>query len=666
MIKRFTFGEPFETDSVLEKPNAEKEFNDDRFWWEDGALRLTLKDDEIVYGLGETIRGINKRGWFYKSHNTDDGNHTENKQSMYGAHNFLLLDGGAADAPKKLIFVDTGVDVHYDIGYSKHNEVYVRPVKPDFDLYVIDGKDLSSVVSEFRKLIGRSYIPPKWAFGSGQSRWGYKSSDDLREVMNKMKEANIPLDMIYIDIDYMEGYRDFTINSETFKDMNELIAEMKKNNIHLIPIIDAGVKAEEGFSVYDEGHKKGYFCTDKDGKEFIVCVWPGECVFPDFINPEARHWFGMQYKKLTDLGIDGFWNDMNEPAIFYSKTRLEDVAKRVIEIASGDLNKETSGQLRNTANSIQNNPRDYDLFFHKKDGKEYVHTDLHNLYGYNMTRGASEAFDELCKDKRILLFSRSSCIGMHRYGGIWHGDNRSWFSHILLNLKLMPSLNMCGFLYSGADIGGFGDNVTEDLLLRWYALGIFTPLMRNHSALGTRRQEPYNFEKTETFKDIISIRYRLIPYLYSEYMKAAVNNTMMFKPLAFEYENDEIAKHVEDQLLLGDSIMIAPVYEQNAVGRNVYIPERMKLIRFSGGKMIDEGILEKGTHFVNIPISDVCLFLKENRILPLAKGGMNVSEVDFEDLEKVYFGNNVKPYEYYNDNGETKDYEGHIREIKVC
>ena len=192
------------------------------------------------------------------------------------------------------------------------------------------------------------------------------------------------------------------------------------------------------------------------------------------------------------------------------------------------------------------------------------------------------------------MFSRSSYIGMHRYGGIWTGDNLSWWSHILLNLHMMPSLNMCGFLYTGADLGGFGADTTEELLMRWLELGIFTPLMRNHSAWGTRRQEVYRFTQTGSFRKIIALRYCLLPYLYSEYMKAALRDEMMFRPLSFVYAGDRFARRVEDQLMVGESIMIAPVYEQNAKGRYVYLPERMKLVRFRGPEDRKEEVLEKG------------------------------------------------------------------------
>lgn len=272
-----------------------------------------------------------------------------------------------------------------------------------------------------------------------------------------------------------------------------------------------------------------------------------------------------------------------------------------------------------------------------------------------MTRAAAEAFEKIAPDKRFLMFSRSSYIGMHRYGGIWTGDNKSWWSHILLNLKMMPSLNMCGILYTGADLGGFGDDTTRDLMLRWLALGVFTPLMRNHSALGTREQECYQFENIEDFRHIIGVRYRLIPYLYSEYMKAALNDDMMFRPLAFAYPDDAMAVQVEDQLMLGNEVMIAPVYTQNAKGRYVYLPEEMKFIKFLPDGTISEQILDAGHHYVEIALNEVPLFVRKDKCIPVAKAAQNVDTIDTSHLELI--GYKDAEYMLYDDDGVHKDYE---------
>lgn len=385
------------------------------------------------------------------------------------------------------------------------------------------------------------------------------------------------------------------------------------------------------------------------------------------LNKEAREWFGNKYQFLLDQGVEGFWNDMNEPAIFYTEDRLKDVLEELDRFKGQNLDMDKYYEFNGLVHSLSNNTEDYKVFYHNMNGEKIRHDRVHNLFGYNMTRAAGEAFERLEPDKRILMFSRSSYIGMHRYGGIWQGDNKSWWSHILLNLKMMPSLNMCGFLYTGADLGGFGADTTEDLVLRWLELGIFTPLMRNHSAMGTRVQEAYRFEKIDGFRHIIGMRYKLLPYLYSEYMKAVLRDGMMFRPLAFDYPEDRRAVKVEDQLLLGDGMMIAPVYEQNAEGRYVYLPERMKLVRFKEDGTKEQEILEKGDHYVEVALTDVIFFIRPDHLIPMATGGQCVDEVDFDHPECIGFVENVAEYEYYNDNGYEKDYENpaHITVLRM-
>ena len=315
MVRKYSFGNPFPTDAVIKHYPAEQD-SLPYFAIKEGSLYYPLPADVPVYGLGEQVRGINKRGWSYTSNCSDDPHHLETTHSLYGAHNFLLVGGSSPFG----IFIDYPGQLTFDIGYTQKDLLIITPENWDLDLYVIEEEDglLTSIVHTFRQMIGRSYIPPKWAFGYGQSRWGYKTEEDIREVAAKYKEADMPLDAIYLDIDYMEQYEDFTVSEEKFPDLPRLAADMKKQGIHLVPIIDAGVKIKEGYSVYEEGLEKGYFCKEEDGTPFVGAVWPGRAHFPDMLNPDARRWFGMKYKVLLDMGIDGLCNDMNETAIFYS------------------------------------------------------------------------------------------------------------------------------------------------------------------------------------------------------------------------------------------------------------------------------------------------------------------------------------------------------------
>lgn len=652
-IRKFTIGKPLNTGAVVMEGLAPEAYEADEkgcFFIKtafDESLVVDVTNKEIsfnmakdlyVFGLGETIRGINKRGWQYFSNNSDEPHHEEAKRSLYAAHNFLIPDDGVKCFG---LFIDHPGKVDFDIGYSDPDLLTIRFEDMDFDLYIFDGKEPVDLVKGLRVLTGKSYIPPKWAFGYGQSRWGYKTADDIRAVAKGYRELGIPLDMIYMDIDYMQDFKDFTVNPERFPDFPAFVQEMKDQGIHLVPIIDAGVKMEEGYDVYDEGVKNDFFCKKEDGTNLVAAVWPGKVHFPDFLNSKAREWFGDKYKVLTDAGIEGFWNDMNEPAIFYTEDHLKEVFAEIRECEKKELDIWGFFQFRGLIQSIANNPEDYRRFFHAFDGVKVRHDKVHNLYGFYMTRAAGEAFERNNKDKRILMFSRASYIGMHRYGGVWTGDNMSWWSHILLNIWQMPSLNMTGFLYSGADTGGFGCDTTEDLLMRWIQVSMFTPLFRNHSAMGTREQELYRYKDTESFKKMIELRYALIPYIYSEFMKAARNDGMYIKPLAFEYRTDKRARETEDQILVGDSIMIAPVYQQNKTGRYVYLPEDMKLLRFRSYNDFDEEDLPAGDHYITANLNEVLVFLRPGHILPLTTPAPNVASLNFRDLS--YIGYKAAP-----------------------
>ena len=658
MIQRFSFGHPFPTQSVVLSLPAES--GPVPFLTPDGTgWQLTLSEQAAVYGLGEMPRGINKRGWHYITNNTDESRHSEDKLSFYGAHNFLLVRDGSTCFG---LFVDFPGKVYYDIGYTRHDLFSFHTETPDYDLYLLSGGNENAICKEFRTLIGRSYILPRWAFGLAQSRWGYKTEEDVREVARQYKEHDLPLDMICMDIDYMQDYADFTVNKERFPDLAKLSADLKAQGIRLVPIIDAGVRIDPNDPTCTEGLEKGYFCKKADGTPFVAAVWPGKAYFADFLRPEVREWFGHKYKALTDCGIEGFWNDMNEPSLFYSPERLRAFLNDMAALREKDNieQEEFFPRVVGGAMGLMNSPADYASFYHEVDGQKVRHDQVHNLYGGSMTRAAGEAFADLRPGQRTLLYSRSSFIGSHRYGGIWLGDNNSSWAQLLANIQMMPSVQMCGFLYSGADLCGFSSDTTPDLVLRWLEFGLLTPLMRNHSAVGTRMQEYYRFpEVLPAVRNMIRLRYALLPYLYSEFMKAALENTSYFRPLAFDYPDDPDAREVEDQLLLGEGLMAAPVYVQNAHGRHVYLPEPMKLLRLRAVDDYDEEILPAGHHYIRCALDEVLLFLRPGHIVPVAQPANNTSELDDASLTLWSFLPDGESAEYrmYRDDGVTTEYE---------
>ncbi|MCC5909604.1 MAG: alpha-glucosidase [Clostridiaceae bacterium] len=665
-VTKYTIGQPFATEAVMQegKPIQKKQI--DYFQVEEKeelCLKYKMDSEDIVWGLGENQRGMNKRGGVYESYCSDDPNHTPDKKSLYGAHNFFIMDGEVGFG----VFIDYPGKVTFDVGFTHKDILEITIGTTDVDIYIIKGENAREITREFLAILGEGYAPPKWAFGYQQSRWSYRDAQEVEKVAEDLLYNRIPCDSIYLDIDYMEDYKDFTISKENFPNFRDFVNRMKQKGFRLIPIIDAGVKIEEGYDVYEEGIANNYFCLDKKGKPFVAAVWPGKVHFPDFLNPEARKWFGLKYKDLINDGIEGFWNDMNEPAIFYTEEGLKEAIETAETSKNKNLDIHSFFHLMDSFRGISNSLKDYQSFYHRVEGELVNHHELHNLYGYNMTRAAAEGFEEIDPNKRFLLFSRASYIGMHRYGGIWTGDNHSWWQHLLLNIKMMPSLNMCGFLYSGADTGGFSGEVNQQLMIRWTQFSIFTPLFRNHSAMGTRRQEPFAFdgETIEVLRSTIELRYKLIPYIYSEYMKALLKKDVYFQPLAFQYP-DERSRRVEDQLLVGETLMIAPLYEENAIGRYVWLPEEMLLWGVHKNHEGNYRVMEKGDHYLEVALEETPIFIRKNKMLVLGKTGLNVEALDHRELQMIAFVDTKASYIYYDDDGKTKEFRnGNYTEIIV-
>lgn len=665
-VIRYEIGCPFDTEAIINK-GKEKIKSEVPYFNvvinNEITLELNMNKDDAIYGLGENIRGINKRGWIYESFCSDEPNHAPDKKSLYGAHNFFIVNGKETFG----VYIDFPSKITYDIGYTNKDKMKISINGKDVDIYIIQGSSLRNITKNLLNIIGQSYAPPKWAFGYIQSRWSYENEERVKDIADNFIERKIPCDGICLDIDYMERFKDFTINKEAFPHFKELVTDIRKKGIKLIPIIDAGVKIEKGYEAYEEGIKEGYFAVDKSGKPFVGAVWPGKVHFPDFLNKDARIWFGQKYKYLLDMGIEGFWNDMNEPAIFYSEDGVEKCFEHIDELRKKKLDIYSFFDLKDTVLGVSNNMNDYKSIYHNSKNGLVNHYDVHNLYGYNMTRAAGEGFEEIDDNKRVLLFSRASAIGAHRYGGIWTGDNSSWWEHLIMNIKMMPSINMCGFLYSGADTCGFGSNVEAELAVRWNEFSIFTPLFRNHAAAGTKNQEPFNFdsETEEIIRNLINFRYAMIPYLYSEYMKAIKSGDVIIAPLFFEYD-DKDARQVEDQLLVGDSLMIAPVYEQNKRGRYVYLPEDMLLWKVKNYKDKNLEIVNKGHRYIDIDIDETCMFIRQNKVFVLGSPAQSTDLLNNETLEVIAFVKDKAEYNLYDDDGKSKEYlHGKYSNIKI-
>ncbi len=653
MIRRYDYGTPLLTDAVVLSVEPEKG-NPGGITVEDlkPGIRFTLPmtEETQLFGLGQAVRGIDKRGHIYRSWNTDDVLHTENKAALYGSHNFLLIVNPGDTLG---LFLDDPGDIRWDLGATEENQIVITSLGGDVSLYLIQDRDPLTVCRAFRGLIGKSYIPPFWAFGYIQSRWGYAGEEDITKVVTEHRQKHIPMDGICLDIDYMDRFRDFTWNPKTVPDPAGMVKRLREKNVHVIPIIDAGIPVDENDPACADGLKNDTFVHREDGSLFQAAVWPGLCYFTDYLNTRCRNWFGDLYRPMLEAGVDGFWNDMNEPSLFYSRDGLEAAWKEIDSLKDRNLGQSEFWALKRAVDSLANNPEDYRAFWHDMDGQKVRHDRVHNLYGAGMTKAAMDGMHRFDPDRRFLLFTRSSYIGSHRYGGIWTGDNCAWWSHLKLNLQMLPGLSMCGYLFSGADLGGFNNDTTGDLVLRWLELGIFVPLMRNHAALGTREKDICRFSRWKDMRNIVTLRYALLPFLYSEFLKAVDSGTPLFMPLAFLYPGDTVACHTQDQVMLTEQCMIAPVYEQNAVGRHVYLPEDMLMLRMRSCTDMDACVMEKGAHFVPCALNEALLFIRKGYQIPLVMHDVE-STVDLRaGLSFTMAGwKDAQPYELWEDDGE--------------
>jgi alpha-glucosidase len=472
----------------------------------------------------------------------------------------------------------------------------------------------------------------------------------------------------------------FTINRERFPEPDALLRELKELGIKAIPIIDPGVKVDEQYEIYREGKKGGYFCRDEHGADFIGAVWPGEAVYPDFFNAKTRQWWAAHIKEFLELGFSGIWNDMNEPAIFYTPAELEKCIAQAAQ-QTGALTLAEYFGLRDAFKQLANRDEYYYRFYHITDNGEKVrHAAVHNLYGYYMAKATAAAVAKAAPaaapacgvsttggaavpvpaagQPRLFILSRSNCVGLHRLAAIWTGDNHSWWEHMFQNIQMLISLNMCGFLFAGADVGGFGGNASAELVIRWTQLGVFNPLFRNHSAAGTRVQEPYAFdsETTTLTRQAIELRYALLPYLYSEMLAAVLHLTPFVKPLCFEF-TDKISQEIEDEFLVGNTLLVAPVHKANIRARFVYLPA----VKWLHWKVADYRVrncqvYRPGTHHITAELAELPLFLRENSMLLLTPHQNYVGEKAVTELTIIAFVTRQACYTYYDDDGTTLDY----------
>ena len=579
--------------------------------WAELVLKR-LQPGDAIYGLGDKTGYLNKRHYAYENWNTDDPSpHVDCFKSLYKSINFFIIKGENGCCG---ILADNTTRTAFDFGKENQDYLFFAHAGKGLDYYMIPGKDIKEVLRKYLALTGRPQLQQKWVYGYHQSHWGYLSADEIKEISDTMRQYHIPFDAIHCDIDYMHGYRVFTFHDKRFSDPKALCDYLHAIHVKPICIIDPGVKKDEGYFVYDEGQAQGLFAKNPDGSTYVGKVWPGESVFPDFTMEKTRAWWAEKVKILTDAGVRGIWNDMNEPANFTGPLPDD------VQFAGGD------------------------------------HLQVHNVYGHLMCQATYEGLLK-ADGRRPFVLTRACCAGSQRYCSGWTGDNHSMWGHIQLSLVQMMNLGMSGMYMTGSDIGGFGSDCTPELLVRWTQAGCLSPFFRNHYASGTRRQEPWAFgEETMTLvRKAIQLRYHLLPYLYD----LAHEDLPMLRPLVMEYLDDPNTANICDQFLLGDQLLAAPVMNPGCTARSVYLPagtwyDYYTGKRYTGGKYI----------LAEAPMDHLPLFAKAGAIIPVAVGSPECIE-DIRDVALEVFPGNGS-FLHYTDDGETMAFaDGAMHTLKI-
>lgn len=583
---------------------------------EEGNVYISKVNDCLAYyGLGEKGGDLNKKGYYTENFNTDDPETDDDSITYYKTIPFYVA---LKEESTYGIFFDNSFRSYFDMGKEMGDRIFFGAIGGQIQYYFIPGENIKEVVKNYTALTGRMEMPPLWSLGYQQCRFSYFSQEEVRELVKTFEEKDIPLDVVYLDIDYMDGFRVMTFKTPNFDDAAGLISDLKEKGIRTITIIDPGVKVDEEYDVFKRGKEGNHFTKKLDGEIFIGAVWPGDSAFPDFSNKDCREWWKSELKKfISEHGMDGIWNDMNEPCVFNNdhKTMLE-------------------------------------TCLHNSDNGVIEHKEFHNRYGFEMSRCSKEAQEELHPNERGFSMTRATYAGGQRYSSVWTGDNMSLWSQMRMSISMNANLGISGFSFVGNDVSGFGLDSSEELFIRWMEMGPFIPIFRNHSNMYTRRQEPWAFgsRAEKIAKKSIELRYELLPYIYDLYYISHKEGLPIFRPMIMEYEKDMNLLNMREQFMLGENMLVAPVLYEGERSKTVYLPKGSWFNYFTMEKL-------QGGKWYKLPceLDEILVFVKEGSIIPTYnKKFRNVKERPKNILLKV-FGENAKGF-HYNDDGHTMEY----------
>jgi len=579
------------------------------------AYRRLFPDEKFI-GLGEKTGNLDRRGNKYEMWNSDVPAYSSIADPLYVDIPFFM---GIHDSLVYGVFLDNSSRTRFDFAASTDNLFSRFSVSEgELNYYFFGASTIAGIIGDYTWLTGRMPLPPYWSLGFQQCRWSYYPDEEVLDVARQFRAKRIPCDMIYLDIDYMDSYKIFTWNPKGFRDPHSLIARLKEMGFHVATIVDPGIKVEPGYFAYDEGIRNDYFIKYPDGTRYIGSVWPGRCHFPDFTNEAVRQWWGSSFSRLVEPGVEGFWNDMNEPSAWG-----QDIP---------------------------------DIVQFGFDGHGASMRQAHNVYGLNMSRATFEGTKKLLAGKRPFVLTRAAYAGIQRYSAVWTGDNVASDEHMMLSARMVNSMGLSGLSFVGPDMGGFMDTPSKELFTRWLSLGVYTPFFRNHAAKGENRKEPWSFgEWTEASSvKLISQRYRLLPYIYSAFYNSTQSGLPVARSLSINFMNDERIWwwKYQEEYMFGDNILVAPVSCKQDFAR-VYFPEG-GWYRFSSGEFYH------GSQEVNVsaPLDDLPVFVRASGIVPMQSIIQNTSEKPSDTLDlHIYYGMKPNSFLYYEDDGQTYNFE---------
>lgn len=577
------------------------------FHWEESykfggnivKMSKTTFDGESYYGLGDKPVHLNLKGKRFENWVTDSYAYGKDTDPIYKTIPFYT---GLHNKKAYGIFFDNTFRSYFDFAHERKTVTSFWAQGGEMNYYFIYGPEMSDVVANYTDLTGKPHqLPPMWALGYHQCKWSYYPESKVKEVATKFRKLQIPCDAIYLDIDYMEGFRCFTWNKTHFPDPKRMVKELSDDGFKTVVIIDPGIKIDNEYSVFKEALDKDYFCKRADGPYMKGKVWPGECYFPDFTNPEVRDWWSDLFKELIEeVGVKGVWNDMNEPAVMEvpNKTFPDDVR-------------------------------------HNYDGNYCSHRKAHNVYGMQMARATYQGLKKFAYPKRPFVITRAAYSGTQRYTSTWTGDNVATWEHLWIANVQAQRMAMSGFSFAGSDIGGFAEQPDGELFARWIQLGVFHPFCRTHSSGDHGEQEPWMFgdEITGIVKKFIELRYQLLPYLYTSFWQYLDEGIPMLKSLVL-YDQKDIQTHYRtDEFIFGDKIFVCPIIEPNSKGRRLYLPKG-NWYNYWNDKRVKGG----QEMWVDANIDILPIFVKEGAIIPKYPIQQYVDEKKFDEITlEVYY-----------------------------